>query len=278
MLRGIYTSASGMMAEHMNVDVIANNLANVNTTGFKRDTLLLKSFPELMLSRMNDDGVTRIPIGSYDVGPLVGKLGTGVEVNRVITRFETDHADHIVPLIKTDNKYDIALHGQGFIAVDTPDGEQYTRDGGFVVDNEGFLVTKAGNKVMGEAGHIQIGTNDIKIDDLGNVMIKRPNAIDWEMVDRIKIVNFQDIREIKKAGYNLFRATEHSGPAQIMEVTGNSNRPKVVWQFLEGSNVNPVSEMVRLIEVQRTYEANSKVLQQHDTMLGRAVNDIARLS
>ncbi len=276
MVRGMYTSAAGMVAQHRSIDVIANNLANVNTTGFKRDILLFKSFPEMVLSRLNDNGVTRIPIGSYDVGPQIGKLGTGVEVTRSITRFETDHADHIVPFVNTGNKYDIALHGQGFIAVETPEGERYTRDGGFVVDNEGFLVTRTGNKVMGEGGYIQIGTNDVRIDDLGNVLIKRQNAVDWEMVDRIKIVNFNDIREIKKVGGNLYRATEDSGPAQIIEVQ-SGNRPKVIWQFLEGSNVNPVTEMVKLIEVQRTYEANAKMIQQHDTLLGRAVNDIARL-
>lgn len=275
MVRGIFTSASGMVSQMRNIDVIANNLANANTHGFKRDMLIFKSFPQMLLSRMNDNGVTRIPIGSYDVGPQIGKLGTGVEVNRVITRFETDHAAHIVPLIKTNNKYDVALHGQGFIAVETPDGERYTRNGAFVVNNEGYLVTKSGNRVMGEAGYIQIGTNDIKIDDLGNVFIKRPNAVDWEVVDRIKIVNFNDIREIKKVGYNLYRATEDSGPAKILEVTGGK-RPKVIWRFLEGSNVNPVTEMVKLIETQRSYEANARVLQQHDNLLGRAVNDIAR--
>ena len=275
MLRGMYTSASGMVAQMKNLDVVANNVANVNTTGFKRDLMLFKSFPEMVLSRMNDNGVVRIPIGSYDVGPQIGKLGTGVEVNRVITRFETDHANHNVPLIKTGNKFDVALHGQGFIAVETAQGERYTRDGAFVADREGFLVTKAGNRVMGEAGYINVGTNQIKIDDLGNVFIKRPNQVDWQKVDTLKIVNFNDIREIKKVGYNLYRSTENSGPARIMELT-SGKRPKVIWQFLEGSNVNPVTEMVKLIEVQRTYEANSKVLQSHDTLLGRAVNDIAR--
>jgi flagellar basal-body rod protein FlgG len=277
MVRGMYTSASGMLAQMRNVDVVANNLANVNTTGFKRDTLMLKSFPEMMLSRLNDNGVVRIPIGSYDTGPQVGKLGTGVEVNRVITRFETNDADHIVPMIKTGNKYDIALHGEGFIALDTPRGEMYTRDGAFVVDNEGYLVTKAGNKVMGEAGPIQVGTKEIRIDDFGNVFVKPRNAIDWQKIDRIKIVGFNDVREIKKAGQNLYRATEDSGPATILEVTGNK-RPKVIWQFLEGSNVNPVTEMVKLIEDQRTYEANAKMVQSHDNLLGRAVNDIARYS
>ena len=277
MVRGIFTSASGMEAQRHNVDIIANNLANVNTHGFKRDMLLFKSFPQMMLSRMNSDGVTKIPIGSYDIGPRIGKLGTGVEVNRVITRFETNDAHHIIPIIKTGNKYDIALHGQGFIAVDTPNGERYTRNGGFVVDNEGYLVTKSGNRVNGEGGHIKVGTNEIKIDDLGNVLIKRPRAVDWEVVDRIKIVNFRDIREIKKEGYNLFRATENSGPAKIIELN-SGKRPKIIWRHLEGSNVNPVTEMVKLIETQRAYEANAKVIQQHDSLLGRCVNDIARFS
>ncbi|MDR2783262.1 MAG: flagellar hook-basal body complex protein, partial [Treponema sp.] len=122
MVRGWYTGASGMRAQQWRLDAIANNLANIDQDAYKRDTALFKAFPELLLRRMNDDGVYKQPFGSADVAPIVGKLGTGVELNEFFTDFQQG------ALKQTDSDYDLALDGKGFFVVTTPWGERYTRN------------------------------------------------------------------------------------------------------------------------------------------------------
>jgi len=121
MLRGIYTGANGMVVQDARMDVIANNLANVDQTGFKKDLAIFKSFPDMLIRRINDDGQGVVPAGSYDSMPIVGKLGTGVEVNEVYTQFDQGS------LQRTENGFDLALEGRAFFTVMTERGERYTR-------------------------------------------------------------------------------------------------------------------------------------------------------
>ncbi len=281
MVRGIYTGASGMIAQMERISVISNNLANVNTPSFKRDITLMKSFPEMLIHRINDDGVRVFPLGSYDLMPIVGKLGTGVEVNEVYTKF-TQGA-----FKQTNNPFDLALEGRGFFCIQTPDGERYTRNGSFLIDKDGYLVTKDGYKVLGEKGPIKIKKNNFIVDQDGNIFENADFAKDpmrlvsqeeneWNntvLVDRLKIVNFPKLRFIKKIGESLYRSTRYSGAAFIIV----NNRPKIRQGFLEQSNVNPVIEMVNLIEVHRTYEANQKSIQAEDSALGRVINEVGRV-
>jgi flagellar basal-body rod protein FlgF len=280
MVRGLYTGASGMIAQMERINVLSNNLANVNTPSYKRDTTIMKAFPEMLIRRINDDGVRVIPPGSYDLMPVVGKMGTGVEVNEVYTRFTQGSFK------QTDNQFDLALEGEGFIAVQTPEGERYTRNGSLIIDRDGFLVTKDGYRVLGENGPIQLKKNNFKVDEDGNVFENAEYTGDparlvgmeeneWNQtvrIDRLKIVSFPKIRYIKKMGESLYRSTRYSGPAFTMM----QNRPKVRQGFLEASNVNPVIEMVNLIEVHRNYEANQKMIQAHDAALGKAVNEVGK--
>ncbi len=281
MVRGIYTGASGMIAQMERIAVISNNLANVNTPSYKRDTTLMKAFPEMLIHRINDDGVRVFPLGSYDLMPIVGKLGTGVEVNEVYTRF-TQGA-----FKQTDNPFDLALEGKGFFCVQTPEGERYTRNGSFLIDKDGFLVTKDGYKVLGENGPIKIKKNNFIVDQDGNIFENADFAGDpmrlvsqeeneWNntvLVDRLKIVSFPKVRFIKKIGESFYRTTRYSGNAYILV----NNRPKVRQGFIEQSNVNPVIEMVNLIEVHRTYEANQKSIQAEDAALGRVINEVGKV-
>jgi len=280
MVRGLYTGASGMIAQMGRIDVLSNNLANVNTPSYKRDTPILKAFPEMLMRRINDDGVRTIPPGSYDLMPVIGKLGTGVEVNEVYTRF-TQGA-----FKQTQNDFDLALEGEGFFSVQTDEGERYTRNGSFLIDKEGFLVTKDGYKVLGENGPIQIKKNNFMVDEDGNVFENSEYSNDpmrlvsmeeneWNqtvLLDRLKVVNFPKLRYVKKVGESIYRETEYSEKAYIIE----NERPKVRQGFLEASNVNPVIEMVNLIEVHRNYEANQKIIQAHDAALGKVINEVGR--
>ena len=148
MIRGWYTAASGMNAQQKQLDVIAQNLANADTTSYKRDVAVHKSFSELLIRRMRDDGVVKNPFGSSDSAPIIGKLGLGVELNEIFTEFEQGS------LKQTNAPSDFALEGKGFFCVETPYGEQYTRNGNFLVGVEGYLMTKEGYPVIGENGRI----------------------------------------------------------------------------------------------------------------------------
>jgi flagellar basal-body rod protein FlgF len=278
MIRGLYTGASGMVVEMHRMDAIANNLANVDTTGYKEDLGVSKAFPELLIRRMNDDGLYKFPFGSMEVAPVVGKLGTGVELNEVYTKF-TQGA-----LKETGNFFDLALDGNGFFSVMTPEGERYTRNGTFLIDPEGILVTKEGYPVLGENGIIQIKENNFIVDKQGQVFQNSRFAGDpdrlvsmeeneWEgteRLDTLKIVDFSRPRYLKKQSSSLWNATEESGAGERADMGGGT---KVIQGFIEASNVNPVTEMVRMIEVNRAYEANQKSIQTHDTLLGRLINE-----
>ena len=155
MIRGWYTGASGMNAQQNRLDAISNNLANVDTAGYKRDITVSKSFPELLIRRTNADGVYHTSVGSADAAPIIGKLGLGVETNENYTDF-TQGSFKI-----TNTNTDAALSGKGFYCVETPQGERYTRNGNFLIGKEGILETKDGYPVLGENGYIYL--NDDKI-------------------------------------------------------------------------------------------------------------------
>jgi flagellar basal-body rod protein FlgF len=281
-IRGLYTGASGMSAQQVRLDAISNNLANVDTDGYKRDVAVHKSFAELLLRRVNDDGVMLNPFGSGDMAPVVGKIGTGVENNEVFTEHEQG------ALKQTQNDFDLAMDGPGFFSVQTPSGERYSRSGAFVLGKEGFLETKEGYPVLGLNGPIQVKANNFKVDKDGNVYVNTDfqddpfrlvsrEENDWkglQKLDSLKIVDFQKDRFLAKQGSSLWRATEESGEARTL---AEGSRPKISQGYVEASNVNPVLEMVRMIEVNRAYEANQKSIQSEDSMLGRLINETARV-
>ena len=221
MIRGIYTGASSMVAKQVEMDVIANNLANVNTTGFKKDEVSYKAFPEMLLRRFNDDGVHSFPLGSYDTRPVIWKLGTGVEVNEVYNQKEQ------AGFKKTSNPLDFALKDKGYFSVQTPGGERYTRNGSFIINNGNILTTKEGYPVLGLNGPIQIKNNNFSVNKRGEIYanqdlnspLARPvqiaengfeNAV---LVDQLKLVDFEFDRYLDKEANSFFSATEESGKA-----------------------------------------------------------------
>jgi len=282
LIRGLYTGASGMVAQMHRMDVLSNNLANVDLNGYKRDISVHKAFPELLIRRMDDDGVINLGFASIDVAPVVGKLGTGVEQNEAYTVFTQG------PLKQTDRPFDLALEGRGFMSVQVGDEERYTRNGAFLIDKQGFLVTKDGHKVLGERGPVKLKKNNFVVDQDGVIWQNSTFADDdtrlvsleendWEnmeRVDQLKLVDFRRDRFLKKQGSSFWKDTEESGPARVI---GPDERPKIRQGFLEGSNVNPVTEMVRMIEVNRTYEANQKLIQAEDGLLDRLLNNAIRV-
>jgi flagellar basal-body rod protein FlgG len=270
-----------MRAQQWKLDAVANNLANADVSGYKKDVTVHKAFPELLIRRLNDDGVTRNPFGSSDAAPIIGKLGLGVEGNELFTIFDQG------AMKETQSDFDLALDGAGFFAVQTPWGERYTRNGSFQLGKEGYLETKEGYPVLGENGPLRVQENNFQVDKDGGVWINAEYADDpagmisrvdntWGeavRLDTLKIVEFDVERYLEKQGSSLYKATEVSGEAQIQE----DGRPRVVQGFTEASNVDPVVEMVQMIEVNRAYEANQKVIQNGDSMLGVLINQVARV-
>lgn len=261
MIRGWYTGASGMNAQQYRLDTISNNLANVDTAGFKKDVTVTKSFSELLLRRKDFDGVYENPFGSADAAPIIGKLGVGVETNENFTDFSEGS------LRLTNTSTDLALHGKGFFAIQTPDGERYTRNGNFMIGKEGILETKDGYPVLGENGIIRLEDDKFKVNEDGIIVTK-----DNEVVDRFKVVRFDNERYLKKQGNSFWYETETSGPAHIAE---GFERPQFIQNYMETSNVNVVNEMVRMIEVNRAYEANQKTIQSEDSMMNTLWNRVA---
>jgi flagellar basal-body rod protein FlgG len=271
-----------MRAQQWRLDAVANNLANVDTDGYKKDVAAFKAFPELLLRRTDDDGVYQHPFGSADAAPIVGKLGTGVELNELYTDFVQGS------MKETQSDFDLALDGKGFFTDATPWGERYTRNGSFQLGKEGYLETKEGYPVLGEKGPLQVKANNFQVDKDGRVWINAAYADDpalmisrennaWEetaLLDTLKLVNFDLDRYLEKQGSSLYRESETSGPARVIEA---GRRPRVVQGFVEASNVDPVVEMVQMIEVNRAYEANQKVIQSEDAMFGILINQVSRI-
>lgn len=295
MIRGLYTAASGLKALENRMDIVANNLANVDLTGYKRDIAVNKAFPEMLIRRSHDTGTFKLPIGSMDTSPIVGKLGTGVEHNETFTSFEQGS------LKQTENSFDIALANNqsegamGFFAIQTPYGERYTRNGSFILGKEGYLVTKDGYPVLGENGPIQTKLHNFRVDSDGVVWHnaaydeKNPNELtsekenDWaqnQVLDRLKIVHFFDVMEqpsaryLQKQGNSMWKATELSGPPVILEA--GPKRPQVLQGFLEASAVNAITEMVNMIAINRAYEACQKVVHAEDTAMEQSITRVLR--
>ena len=266
MIRGWYTGASGMNAQQNRLNTISNNLANVDTAGFKRDITVSKSFPELLLRRTNYDGVYEIPngSGSADAAPVIGKIGLGVETNENYTDFEQGSFKY------TNTQTDTALSGKGFYAVQTPYGERYTRNGDFFIGKEGILETKEGYPVLGEKGFIYVEDDKFTVNQDGIIYSQETS----EEIDRFKVVRFDNERYLKKMGSSLYIDTEISGPAHIAE---GDERPSFLQGYSETSNVNVVNEMVQMIEVNRAYEANQKTIQSEDSMMSTLWQKVAVL-
>lgn len=262
MIRGWYTGASGMNAQQNRLDAISNNLANVDTAGYKRDITVSKSFPELLIRRTNLDGVYKVPDGSVDVAPIIGKLGLGVETNENYTDF-TQGSFKI-----SNTKTDIALADKGFYAVETPNGERYTRNGNFHVGKEGLLLTKDGYPVLGENGYIHVTDDKFKVNQDGVIFSEATG----EEIDRFKVVRFDNERYLQKMGNSFYTANEITGPAHIAE---GSERPQFMQGYTETSNVNVVNEMVQMIEVNRAYEASQKAITSEDSMMGTLWQKVA---
>jgi flagellar basal-body rod protein FlgG len=248
----LYTSATGMEAQQKQLNTISNNLANSNTTGFKRAKI---EFQDMLYQQNKDAGATS---GDGNVLPTQVEMGNGTQVvstSRVFTQGN---------LRETGGQMDLALDGQGFLEIELPNGETaYTRDGALKVGSDGRVTTSSGYPVLSNFQAISTGAESVTITPTGDVTVR--TAAGSESF-RIQIARFNNPAGLRSIGGNVYVETQASGTAE----TGNpaeNGFGRVLQGFLEGSNVNVVEEMVNMITAQRAYEINSKSIQASDEML-----------
>ena len=241
MIRGLYFSSSAMQYLDERMDVVANNLANVDTNGFKRTDI---AFHQRMVAEQAKHR------DQINIDPLPkGEIRTYIEYTQ----------GHIK---QTSNPLNFALDGSGFFTIQTPEGLAFTRDGAFTMNDEGFLTTMDGFYVMGGYGPIRIEGKSFSISDHGHIMI------DGVVMEQFEIQNF-DIKDLIQGGRNLYFTRD--------DFVKNTDATAHIRQgYIESSNVNIVKEMIAMIAINRQYQANEKAIKTADEALNKSVNNIAR--
>ncbi|NLJ46156.1 MAG: flagellar basal-body rod protein FlgG [Treponema sp.] len=259
MVRSLWTAASGMIGQQANIDTISNNLANVNTSGFKK---VRADFEDLIYQTVRVAGT---PATEDTVVPVPVQMGHGVKLAATQRQF-TQGA-----LQNTENLSDIAIQGDGFFRILLYDGTYgYTRDGAFKIDSNGQIVTSNGYRLLPE---VTLPENFIPetltISQDGRVNVKVPGNDDPVLVGQLELYRFPNPVGLTAIGENLFKVSNASGDP-IAGRPGYDGMGKTIHKFLEMSNVSVVREMVNMIVAQRAYEFNSKAIQTSDNMLGTA--------
>lgn len=243
MIKGLYSSSNGMPPMLVRMEVLSNNLANINTTGFKKDTMFVEM--------MNDPGVAP--------GAKAGELTGRLNVEKT-----TDFG--IGSLNQTNNPLDVALQGEGYFVAQTPQGERFTRNGNFTLALDGTLTTRDGYPVLGNDGKIKfpdlqrITQESVVVTQSGEITVGKTE------IGKLRIVEFKDQTRLKKTGDAMFRI-EPNDDARMSEM----EFPNVKQGFLEESNVDGIAEMIEMIEITRNFESNQKAIASQDATLERAL-------
>lgn len=333
MWRGLYTAATGMISEMKRTDVIANNIANAATTGYKRDIAIHKEFHNMLIKRVNDsvgnsavgmevvpfpslakletskDDVTQVKGFSADPfhSPNIGRLGLGDYIDEIAVNYEQG------ALESTGNTYDLAIAGDGFFALQTPDGVRYTRNGAFFRNNEGYLQDIRGYNLLDTQGNpiripanvansqvviagdgsISIPGNQTQLNAETNRLQSVGNQNNRQQLAQIQLVEFGDRLATQKQGDNLYYlVNDNEGNEPQAQAVGQNVRVRIMdpnaqprpasGEILQGtlekSNTAIVTEMVELIHNQRMYEANAKAVLTQDSMLDKSVNSVGSIS
>lgn len=268
MMRALWTGASGMIAQQDAVDTISHNLSNVNTTGYKKETV---EFKTLLYSKLQ----TKTTDNNGNPKPVIGQVGAGVRTASITSRYTQGN------LTSTGNTFDFALEGEGFFQVQMPDGSiAYTRNGAFnmSIGTEGLtLCTADGYPILSDSGEPMVFGLDKEssaffIDDEGKFWYKEADGTQTDLDVSFGIVQFNNPSGLFKLSSSYLSSTGASGEPMLESENTNLKKSKVLSKYLEASNVETVDEMVNLIVSQRAYEMNSKVITAADQMLQQANN------
>ncbi len=259
MIRSLWTAASGMKSQSLNIDVISNNLANVNTTGFKTSRA---DFQDLLYETLRQAGTSSSESTDVPTGIQLGHGSRPVATHRIFTEGDFQ---------QTKNELDIAIEGDGFFQIIQPNGETaYTRDGAFKMDRDGRIVTSDGF-VMEPEITIPSDSISLSIGLDGTVSVLQAGSSEPTEIGTITLARFVNPAGLHSIGRNLYLPTNASGDA-IVGTAGEDGLGSLAQGFLEMSNVSVVDEMVKMITAQRAYEINSKTIQAADDMLQQANN------
>ena len=248
MLRGLYTAASGMMAQLMQNDAVANNLANINTTGFKSSTIPFGAFNDVMITAMSKQ--YEAPVGMMSEGAVAG--------NSHINFASGD-------LVETGNPLDVAVRGEGFLSVQLPDGNiAYTRNGQMAIDNKGTLINSKGYPMVGESGPISVpvGTSSISIKPNGEV-VANGNA-----VGKLQVTQFKDLDALVPMGDSLYKTSQQ--PAL------SDGKTTLEQGKIERSNANAISSLLDNINGLRAYEMMQRSIRIQDQTLQKVINEVGK--
>jgi flagellar basal-body rod protein FlgG len=260
MLNNIYSPLSGALAQERVMEIIANNLANSNTVGFKEERVTFKLLEPEPEHTYKDP----LPPANYKVSfehvlPLRGNEFAYVGVSGVHRDMQQG------PVIDTKSSLDLMLEGEGFMTVHTSEGLRYTRSGSLTLNEQGVLADKFGNSVLGKKGVIFLKAGDFQVNHLGEIYQNN------ELVDRLDLVRFQDERHLEKIGNNLYF---YGGPQSGIQ---EADKIQVRQGFLEGSNVNVIRNLTAMILSHRSYEAYQKTVKNMDSMMEKSSNTIGEV-
>ena len=254
MIRGLYSSANGLLAQSTRADVTAANLAGLSVPGFRRDIASVSAFNRTLDYLAGGSGAGFVGPSALLVPATTVDLQPG-------------------SMRATGSRLDLALDGPGYFCVQTPTGEAYTRSGAFRIDQSRRLVTTAGETVLGTAGPVRITGSSVEINESGDIVV------DGRVVDRLKLVDFAPGAQVEKLGNSLLRPVPAAGLAQARgfgtEVP--KQRPLVMQGYLEEPNVNAVTELAAMISSLRAFEASQRALQANDQTLDKAINEVGRV-
>ena len=254
---GLYTAMSGGTATSKQLDITANNLANINTNAYKKDKTIFKE----QLAKINFEDITQAQAEDAEFPPRVLPID---KHNVLVEETYTDFTQGM--LEKTNNPLNVALNGKGFFKVNTPQGIRYTRDGNFIISKDGILVTSDGYSVLDE------NENEIELGNKKTITINENGSIysDKQEVGKLATISFNNLASLKKIGKNLYEQTDKNA-------TEIQSEASVLQGFLESSNVNPVEEMVNLISLQRQFELNGKAIESFSETDKKATGDLGRV-
>lgn len=271
MFRGIYTGASAMLVQEKMLDVVGNNLANVDTSGFRARVAVNQAFPEVLMDRVERyaivDEALNEELGERKFFPYVrGRTSIGtMPLANVMSETVMSTQPGVVQ--HTDNPLDMLIQGDGFFVVQDGGGNSYyTRQGHFVRSADGFVVTHEGEYLMGDGGRIEIGDDarTISVSESGQVMVNN------EQLAQVQVVTFDNPTYLRQVGRSLLSETPQSGAAAPVE------NPMIIGGALERSNVEVVTEMVRMIEAQRCYEGAAKAVTTQDELTSRLFTSVGK--
>ena len=260
MYQGFYNLVSGMLTQSRNLNVISNNMVNVQTAGYKHDTMVSTTFEEEMLYRTG-----RRSKNEREDLATTSKITTA---SQTYVNYEQGSFD------PTEGLYDFALSGNGFFCIQTEDGIRYTRNGSFAVDEDGYLVLNDLGRVQSMDGQpIQIDNEDFSVDSSGRIVaqISTPQGTEERDYGTLRVVDFADYNGLHREDNGLFSTNQ--APLQV--VTGQETN--VLWKVLEKSNVDMMEEMTAMMSSQRALQSAAQMLRMYDTLMSKSATDIGKL-